>query len=133
MPEPMADISGRNIGLHPDAVFTYVAQRTIARLGTVRGERYPITHSAFYSEFKRAAAAVSIPDARVHDLRHTAVTKTLRATGNLVTAQRLAGHKSIQTTMRYAHLRSDDFRTELEKRDAERPQKRPHHVTKTSK
>lgn len=40
---------------------------------------------------------------RLHDLRHTAVTRMVSATNNLATAKALAGHRTIQTTSKYAH------------------------------
>lgn len=52
--------------------------------------------------------------ARVHDLRHHAGTQILRASKNLKVAQRLLGHASIATTMRYAHALDDDVRAGLE-------------------
>lgn len=39
-----------------------------------------------------------------HSLRHYFVTKVLRATGDLRTAQKLARHKAIASTQRYAHV-----------------------------
>lgn len=41
---------------------------------------------------------------RVHDLRHTAATLTLRATRSLVAVQAQLGHATPLTTRRYAHL-----------------------------
>ena len=81
----------------------------------LRGQRYPITYGAFYAVFKRAAGAIGRPELRVHDLRHTAGTNTLRATGNLVMAQQLLAHQSINTTRRYAHVLRDDLREALER------------------
>lgn len=45
----------------------------------------------------------------LHMLRHTAATRVLKKTKNLVTTQRLLGHASIKTTVRYAHLSDDDL------------------------
>lgn len=44
-----------------------------------------------------------------HTMRHRFVTEVLRATGNLKTAQKLARHKSITSTQRYAHLAEEDI------------------------
>ena len=43
-----------------------------------------------------------------HTLRHRFVTRILKATGNLKTAQELARHKTIGSTQRYAHLADED-------------------------
>jgi len=53
--------------------------------------------------------------ARVHDLRHHAGTRIMRATGNLRIAQRLLGHASIQSTIKYAYASDTDLREGLEK------------------
>ncbi|KZL17622.1 Tyrosine recombinase XerC [Pseudovibrio axinellae] len=117
---PMAAILSNNIGNHPDAVFTYIAQST--RNGRERGKRYPITHGAFYSYFKAAAKKIGNPKLRVHDLRHTAATRTLRATRNLLVARDLLGHTRSSTTEKYAHLMTDDLRVQLEQAHSETDQ-----------
>lgn len=118
---PMLVILANNIHNSPAAVFTYVARRT--RAGRVRGERYPITYGAFYTAFKAAAKAIGKPSLRVHDLRHTAATRTLRATQNLKLASRQLGHTRISTTERYAHVLDDDLRSGME--DSHNPRKIP--------
>ena len=45
---------------------------------------------------------------RIHDLRHTGATRTLRASKNLRAVQGMLGHADIKTTMRYAHALVDD-------------------------
>ena len=44
-----------------------------------------------------------IEDLRFHDLRHTAGTRMIESTGNIVAASKILGHASIKTTMRYLH------------------------------
>ncbi|KZM42917.1 tyrosine-type recombinase/integrase [Labrenzia sp. OB1] len=110
--QPMLVLLANNIGKHEDAVFTFIARRT--RAGRIRGHRYPISLSAFYGEFKRAAIAVGRPELRPHDLRHTGATRVLRKTKNLRVAQKLLGHTRITTTAKYAHVMNDDFRKALE-------------------
>lgn len=110
---PMLVILSRNLGMHDDAVFTYVARAS--RNGRIRGQRYPIALSSFYSAFKRAASEIGHPEIRVHDLRHTALTRTYRATGDLVLARDQAGHTRISTTQRYTHANTDALRAAMEK------------------
>lgn len=111
--EPMLVILANNIDNHPDAVFTFVAKKTWK--GRIRGQRYPISLSGFYGEFKKAAKVAGRPELRVHDLRHTSLTRTLRATGgNLRAAQQQAGHSRVTTTQKYAHVMTADLRQALE-------------------
>lgn len=109
---PMLVILANNMHHDPSHVFTYVARRT--RNGRVRGERYPITYGAFYTAFKAAAKAIGKPSLRVHDLRHTAATRTLRATQNIRIAQKQLGHTRVSTTERYGHVLDEDLRSGME-------------------
>jgi integrase len=45
----------------------------------------------------------TVPDFRLHDLRHTAISNWLAAGVDLITARDWAGHRSIEVTNRYAH------------------------------
>lgn len=49
-----------------------------------------------------------------HSIRHSAVTRTLRAGHSGAKTQRLMGHKTYQTTQRYEHLEVDDLRDAAE-------------------
>lgn len=58
----------------------------------------------FYKHFKRVAAAIGRPDARPHDLRHTAATVALAAGADLKSVQDLLGHATASFTLdRYCH------------------------------
>ena len=59
-----------------------------------------IRHS-FYATLERAG----LPRIRIHDLRHSFVSNLVMAGVDVRTVQELAGHRSIQTTMNYVHLR----------------------------
>lgn len=129
--------------LGPSApVFTYVAVRNkpafTDKLGRkhparVKGKRYPLTVMALRRPWGAALEAAGVADFRFHDLRHTRGTRILRATGNLKAAQKALAHRSIKTTLRYAHAADDDVRWALEVSDsrnspeqtAERPQETP--------
>ena len=54
--------------------------------------------------FKNALKRAEIKDFRFHDLRHTFASRLAMAGWNMVTIQRLMGHKDLQSTMRYMHL-----------------------------
>lgn len=99
---------------HETHVFTYLCQRTRRepRSGRalVKGERYPITYWGLGSQMRRTLDKAKVADFRIHDLRHTAATRTLRATGNMRTAQRLLNHSTTRVTEKYAHASLDDLR-----------------------
>jgi integrase len=104
-------------------VFTYVAVRTKPgfkdKLGRPqparkKGDRYPITATVIRKPWAAALAFAGVEGFRFHDLRHTRGTRILRATGNLKAAQRALAHKSIKTTLRYAHATDDDVRQALD-------------------
>ena len=98
-------------------VFTYVCQRSTARHGVRRkkGERYPFSTQGWAREWRFSLKQAGIDDFRFHDLRHTAATRTLRATGNLALVQMMLGHSDIGTTARYAHVVESDLRDGMEK------------------
>ena len=104
-------------------VFTYVAVRTkpaftdkIGRKHPVRlkGQRYPMTESVLRKPWVAAKLAAGVENFRFHDLRHTRGTRILRATGNLAVAKEALKHRSIKTTLRYAHATDDDVRQALD-------------------
>lgn len=103
-------------------VFTYVAARTkpafVDKLGRKHparraGERYPMTENVLRRPWADAKRAAGIANFRFHDLRHTRGTRILRATGNLAAAKEALKHRSIKTTLRYAHATDDDVRQAL--------------------
>lgn len=104
-------------------VFTYVAQRTKPAFtdkqgrkhpARKKGERYPMTETVLRKPWAAAKKEAGVEAFRFHDFRHTRGTRMLRATGNIATAQKALGHRSIKTTLRYAHATDDDVRKALE-------------------
>ena len=89
-------------------VFTRLNKQTLERCKIVP------QGGVFNDQFRAAVKAAEIEDFRFHDLRHTFATRMLRATGNLKLVSRLLGHKSIETTTKYAHVLVDDMRDALE-------------------
>ena len=102
---------------HETHFFTFVAQRTrpCPKTGKkfIKGERYPITYYGIGSN-KRKWINVGV-DARIHDLRHTTGSRTLRKTGNLKVVQTLLGHSTIAITAEfYANVTVEDVRAAME-------------------
>ena len=99
-------------GKHPIYVYTYVCRRNRGKRR--KGQRYPFSKNDWRKDWKAALSAAGIKDFRFHDLRHTAATRLLRATGNLAVVQRVLGHSSPTMTLRYAHVEVDDMRAAME-------------------
>jgi len=67
-----------------------------------------------YGGFETAREAIGMPHLRYHDLRHTTASLLIQAGVKLYTVGEILGHKSVQTTKRYAHLALEDKREALE-------------------
>lgn len=64
-----------------------------------------ITFDYFYRQFKKIAASIGRPDARPHDLRHTAATVALSSGADIKSVQGLLGHSTAAFTLdRYGHV-----------------------------
>lgn len=98
-------------------VFTYECERPSPRRndrpGRAKGERYPFSRDGWRRKWAKALEDAGIDDFRFHDLRHTAGSRVLRASGNLKVVQKLLNHSNITTTARYAHALEDDVRNAL--------------------
>ena len=101
-------------GHHDEFVFTYVAARTSKSVGTIKGQRYPMTVSGVKTYWKRLCADAGVEGFRFHDYRHDLATKLLRETGNLKTVQRALNHRNIKTTLKYAHVLDDEVAAAME-------------------
>lgn len=91
-------------------VFTYVCRKSRGKRR--EGMRYPLTATALRARFNEAREGIE--GFRFHDLRHTAATRILRATGNLAATAKALRHTNLKTTMRYAHVLDDDVRAALD-------------------
>ena len=85
-----------------------------------------------YAEFERARGALKLPYVlHYHDLRHTAASLMINAGVDVYTVGEILGHRSTQTTKRYAHLATSRKREALEKafpikiRQSKKPKKPP--------
>jgi integrase len=54
--------------------------------------------------WERIRKKAGIPEFRIHDLRHSIASFMIKNGVSLFELSKLLGHKSINTTMRYAHL-----------------------------
>jgi integrase len=67
-----------------------------------------------YTGFEAARAAIGMPSLRFHDLRHTTASLMIQAGVHINTVGEILGHKSVQTTRRYAHLAEGNKRKALQ-------------------
>ena len=66
------------------------------------GRHYMII--TFYKEFKRIVSSIGRPDARPHDLRHTAATVAIASGADIKSVQSLLGHSTASFTLNtYVH------------------------------
>jgi integrase len=90
--------------------------RTLAAMASTRQADayvFPYTYWGLMSRLRTAAAKAELGARAIHGARHHAATTLLRSTGNLKLTQRMLGHASIQSTMRYAHATESDLRDAL--------------------
>jgi len=74
----------------------------------------PLSRTALYMWWCRRLDEAGLEHRRMHDARHTGITRLLRQTGNLKLAQMLAGHASSATTANiYSHLDIHDLRAAM--------------------
>jgi site-specific recombinase XerD len=71
---------------------------------------FAFTYYGLHSRLRTAADKAELGARAIHGARHHAATTLLRTTGNLKLTQRMLGHASIQSTMRYAHATEADLR-----------------------
>ena len=65
--------------------------------------------------FEAALEKAGVPRIRIHDMRHSFVSNLLMQGVDVKAAKELAGHRDIQTTMKYAHLAPGHLKDSVEK------------------
>jgi site-specific recombinase XerD len=79
-----------------------------------RGEK--MTPSGIWRIVRKSADRAGITDLRVHDLRHTVLTRLVREFGcDWATVAKISGHRNLKTLLRYAEPNQDDLAAALEK------------------
>jgi len=92
----------RQLGQHNKYVFVYKAGEGARKIQSVR------------KSFATACRNTGLQDFHVHDLRHTFVSWMVQSGVPLRTVSEAARHKSIETTMKYAHLAPEHVRDAVE-------------------
>lgn len=114
----IAAILSAEQGRHREFVFTYIPQRARSderrARAHIEGARAPFTRDGWRKSWEEALEEAGLEDLRFHDLRHTTATRLYRASGNLRLVQKLLGHRSIETTLRYENSDVADLAAALE-------------------
>lgn len=94
----------------PGATYALNAEGKRVRAGFRLDWATPVEPGAFYRTIlKPAAAAVGVPQLRLHDLRHTFANLWLSAGGDIYALSEQMGHEKYTTTLDfYAHLKPGD-------------------------
>ena len=116
-----------DIIVEPEGVSIYVhrdtknnASRVIPLTERLSGIQLPIEEltnlgrNRVWYEWRKMQKALKLPDVVIHTLRHTFCSRLVQAGVNLRTVQDLAGHESIQTTLRYSHLDNSSRRRAID-------------------
>ncbi len=80
---------------------------------TGKHEDRRMTYNAALYQWGKICKEASV-DCEIHQLRHTAATRLLKAGVGIGTVRRLLGHRNLQTTQRYAEIADETVRQELE-------------------
>jgi site-specific recombinase XerD len=90
-------------------LWSFISDRTGYVFCTRDGK--PLMRRNVLREIKRFCSriGVSAPRRSVHAGRHTMATEYIKQGGNVVKLQRILGHSSITTTMKYVHLQGQDL------------------------
>jgi integrase len=70
---------------------------------SIDGRVLPIKFAALEANFKRARERAELDDLRIHDLRHTAITRLAEKLTNILELSAVTGHKSLAMLKRYYH------------------------------
>ncbi|MCX6112566.1 MAG: tyrosine-type recombinase/integrase [Proteobacteria bacterium] len=92
-----------------DIILKLLREQKNPRFVFARPDGRPLDYNHITREFHKAQKKAGITNGiRFHDLRHTFASQFMMHGGNVFTLQKLLGHKSVNMTMKYAHL-SEDF------------------------
>lgn len=80
---------------------------------SIDGRVLPINFAALETNFKRARDRANLEDIRIHDLRHTAITRLAEKLPNLIELSAVSGHKSLAMLKRYYHPNPEQLAKKL--------------------
>ncbi len=101
---------------------TPAVERVLARIPRAEGNPWVIAGEKrgdrlrrFYPLWKRLRARAGLDGLRLHDCRHSFASQALAIGESLSAISRLLGHKTVMTTVKYAHLARDTERASAAK------------------
>ena len=100
-------------GHHPTRVFTFEAvkggRNPRSNISYEVGHRYPMNYQTMGTMWTRFREEAKVPDARIHDLRHTFASRLLRESRDLRLVQQAMAHSDIAMTERYTSVLQDSI------------------------
>lgn len=76
---------------------------------------FPLHSRTYYKMFEEARDKAGLTGLTFHDLRHTTASLLISNGVDIYTVGEILGHKSVQTTKRYAHLSVEHLKKAMEK------------------
>lgn len=106
----------RDILLSPDAVAVLEAMPRLSTSPFVFFADSVTGHTLYVEKnFRDAIERAGLRKVRIHDLRHSFASASIKGGNSLYVTGRLLGHRQANTTQRYAHLEHDVARAALER------------------
>ena len=90
------------------------AMSIIEGIESREGPVFNVTVDCLKAAWKRARQRASLPDLRVHDLRHEAVSRLFELGLSVPEVALISGHKDVRMLFRYTHLMPDQVRDRLD-------------------
>ena len=87
-------------------------------IAPVRGDDRELNEASVHRWWERCCKRARIDSFPMHELRHSALHRIWRKTGDLYAAKQLARHSSVKTTEDYLHASADDLRARMLESDA---------------
>jgi integrase len=82
-------------------------------IAPVRGDDRQLNEASVHRWWERCCERAGVTGFTLHELRHSALHRIWRETGDLYAAKQLARHASVQTTETYLHPNADDLRARM--------------------
>ncbi|HEV2901134.1 MAG TPA: site-specific integrase [Pseudaminobacter sp.] len=106
----------RDILLSPDAVAVLEAMPRLSTSPFVFFADSAAGHTLYIEKnFREAVERAGLRRVRIHDLRHSFASASIKGGNSLYVTGKLLGHRQANTTQRYAHLEHDVARAALER------------------